>query len=222
MPDEFQERQGVVSAIQEEVAEVRRLLGEDLPPRALFERYKPERGWFLRPDSAEDIHGIDHEARVLIWQELLARLLIKDGAALDQEALRWAAATHDTQRVSDGIDFPHGQRAAVWVERHLLHHIPAGSLETVLYLNTWHVPLDDQAPGMTPELAVFKDADALDRVRIDDFNSRYLRRSYSQTLLQYLAQELFDRSEAKRWSQGYAAFDCVCEAAVEMGLIRPD
>jgi hypothetical protein len=222
MPGEFQEEKEVISSIQEHVAEVRRSLGDDLPARALFERYRPERGWFLRPDSAEDIHGIDHEARVLIWQELLARLLIKDGAALDQEALRWAAATHDTQRVSDGIDFLHGQRAAAWVEGHLLQRIPAGSLDTVRYLNTWHVPSDKQAPEMTPELTVFKDADALDRVRIYDFDARYLRCSYAQTLLQYLAQDLFDQSEAKRENEGYAPFDCVCEAAVNMGLIRPD
>ncbi|WP_220198981.1 hypothetical protein [Ktedonospora formicarum] len=222
MPGESQEGQRIVSSIQEHVAQVRRLLGDALPARALFERYRPEREWFLQPDCAEDIHGIDHEARVLIWQELLARLLIKGGAALDQEALRWAAATHDTQRVSHGIDFPHGQRAAAWVKRHLLHRIPVDSLDTVLYLNIWHVPFDDQAPEMTPELAVFKDADSLDRVRIDDLNARYLRCHYSQTLLQYLAQELFDRSEAKRWSEGYATFDCVCAAAMDMGLIRPD
>lgn len=222
MPGHFQEERAAVPAWREEVAEVRRLLGEDLPTRALLERYRPERAWFLRPDHVEDIHGIDHEARVLVWQELLARLLIKDGAVLDQEALRWAAATHDTRRASDGVDYPHGQRAAAWVKQHLAQHIPADSLETVLYLNIWHVPSDDQAPEMTPELAVFKDADALDRVRIYDFNPRYLRHHYSETLLQYLAQELFERSEAKRWSEGYPVFDCVLEAALEMGLLNPD
>ena len=210
------------SPFQKHRAQLWRLLGEDLPGRALFERYRPERGWFLRPASAEDIHGINHEARVLLWQELLARLLIKDGAVLDQEALRWAAVTHDTQRAFDGIDFPHGQRAAAWVAQHLRHHIPASSFETVLYLNTWHVPSDDQAPAMTPELAVFKDADALDRVRIYDFDARYVRCSYAQTLLQYLAQDLFEQSEAKHEDEGYALFDCVYEVAVSMGLIHPD
>lgn len=216
----FQEHQA--APFREDVTELRRLLGQDQPTRALLERYRPERGWFLRPKYIEDIHGIDHEARVLVWQELLARLLIKDGAVLDQEALRWAAATHDTQRASDGMDFPHGQRAAAWVKQHLVQHIPAASLETVLYLNTWHVPSDEQAPEMTPELAVFKDADGLDRVRIGDLNPRYLRHSYSATLLQSLAQELFELSEAKRWNAGYPVFDCVLEAALTMGLINPD
>jgi hypothetical protein len=224
MPIEFQhDNSSVLPAgalsVREAAAELQRLLGEDLPTQLLLERYRPEQRWFLRPHCAEDIHGIDHEARVLVWQELLAHLLIKDGAVLDQDALRWAAATHDTQRVSDGADYPHGQRAAAWVEQQLMHRIPEASLDTVLYLNTWHVPSDQQAPEMTPELAVFKDADALDRVRIYDFDPRYLRKGYSRTLLRYLSQALFDLSEAKRWGEGYAVFDCVMVAALELGLI---
>lgn len=208
-----------VLSVQAAVAELRQLLGRDLPTRSLLECYRPELRWFLRPHSAEDIHGIDHEARVMIWQELLARLLSKEGVALNQEALRWAAATHDTQRASDGADYPHGQRAAAWVKQQLTKRIPAAALETITYLNTWHVPPDSQAPEMTPELAVFKDADALDRVRIYDFDPRYLRCSYAHSLLQYLAQELFDLSEAKRWGEHYPVFDCVMVAAQELGLI---
>lgn len=75
---------------------------------------------------------------------------------------------------------------------------------------------------MTPELAVFKDADALDRVQIYDFDPHYLRCDYSQTLLQYLAQALFDASKAKRWSEGYAVFDCVMAAALKLDLISPE
>lgn len=206
--------------VSQAAARVRLLLGEDLPTRALLEQYRPEQRWFLRPECAEDIHGIGHEARVLVWQELLARLLIKDGMALNQEALRWAAATHDTQRVSDGADYPHGQRAAAWVEQRLRGHIPEQAFDTVLYLNTWHVPSDNLAPQMTPELAVFKDADALDRVRIFDFNPRYLRCSYASTLLRYLAEELFEVSEAKRWRDKLDVFDGVLAAALDLGLLR--
>jgi hypothetical protein len=101
---------------EEAQGEIRRLLGEHLPSRSLFERYRPPIQWFLRPEEIGSIHGINHEARVLIWQELLARLLINDGMILDQEALRWAAVTHDTQRLADGTDFPHGERAALWSE----------------------------------------------------------------------------------------------------------
>ncbi len=206
-------------SVQEAVAKLRQLLGDNLPERALLERYQPEQSWFLRPECAEDIHGIGHEARVLIWQELLARLLIKDGMTLNQEALRWAAATHDTQRISDGLDSPHGQRAAAWVGKHLGQRIPEHALETVRYLNTWHVPSDLRAPEMTPELAVFKDADGLDRVRIFDFDPRYLRTRYAGTLLCYLANELFEVSEARRWRDQLSAFDSVISAALDLGLI---
>src|SRR5215831_15152017 len=106
------------------VEELRNVLGENVPSRSLLDRYRPQNAWFLKPEKIGEIHGINHEARVLVWQELLARLLMKDGVVLDQEALRWAAATHDTQRIDDGIDFPHGRRAAAWVQEHLNQTIP--------------------------------------------------------------------------------------------------
>ncbi|MBO0778961.1 MAG: hypothetical protein J2P37_09070 [Ktedonobacteraceae bacterium] len=189
-----------------------------MPPRSLFERYRPPEHWFFRRDDIGGIHGIDHEARVLIWQELLARLLIKDGMLLDQEALRWAAATHDTQRHADGADIEHGERAAAWVKHRLSHLIPAGTLSLVAYLNTWHVPPDQFAPSPPPELAVFKDADSLDRVRLYDLDPAYLRCAPSQ-LLTPLAQALFEKSEEKRDQEGYPIFDCVLAAAVDLGLI---
>jgi hypothetical protein len=204
---------------QAAAAEVRRLLGDDLPARSLFERYRPPDRWFARPHDVGGIHGINHEARVMVWQEVLARLLIKDGISLDQEALRWAAATHDTQRLADGSDYPHGERAAAWVERNLRDRVPAGSLSTVVYLNTWHVPPDVSAPRMTPELAVFKDADGLDRVRIYDLDPRYLRLDYSKCLLRYLAQSLLDGSEEKQEREGHGWFDCAIAAAMALGLV---
>lgn len=211
-----------IVSIEDAIGEVRRLLGEKLPSRSLFEQYRPLDQWFLRPDEIGNIHGINHEARVMIWQEILARLLIKDGMTLDQEALRWAAATHDTQRIADGTDFPHGERAAAWVERELKHRISERSLETVIYLNTWHVPPDSSAPAMTPELAVFKDADSLDRVRLYDLDPEFLRCDYSKILLQHLAQALLEQSEEKQQQEDFGLFDCVIEAAVDLGLILTD
>jgi hypothetical protein len=207
-----------MTSLETATREIQQLLEDDLPSRSLFERYRPLDQWFLRPNTIESIHGINHEARVMIWQELLARLLIKDGVSLDQEALRWAAATHDTQRKDDGADFLHGERAAAWVKQRL-QHIPEHSLETVVYLNTWHVPRDEFAPRMTPELAVFKDADGLDRVRIYDFDPQFLRWDYSKTLLQYLTQALFERSEEKQQA-GSQFFACVIEAAIDLGLVH--
>ncbi|HEY7414246.1 MAG TPA: hypothetical protein VH593_03570 [Ktedonobacteraceae bacterium] len=126
--------------MSEAVKAIRSVLGRNLPSRSLLEQYRPHNEWFLKPDKIGSIHGINHEARVLVWQELLARLLLKVGKTLDQEALRWAAATHDTQRVDDGVDPQHGERAATWVQQKLQDTILANSLETVIYLNRWHVP----------------------------------------------------------------------------------
>ena len=193
-------------------------LGGQLPARSLLEQYRPRQQWFLRPESLGSIHGINHEARVLVWQELLARLVIQGGQALDTEALRWAAATHDTQRADDGLDALHGERAAVWVHQQMQGSIPASSLETVAYLNRWHVPADSRAPAMTPELAVFKDADGLDRVRLADLNPRLLRWDCSRQLLLPLANALLIASE-RHQRRGAALFDCVLVGALELGLI---
>jgi hypothetical protein len=212
----------MISIEETAIREIRRLLGEDLPPQSLFACYKPLDQWFLRQDDIGGIHGINHEARVMVWQEILARLLIKDGMKLDQEALRWAAATHDTQREADGSDYLHGERAAVWVEQTLEHRIPERSLETVVYLNRWHVPRDVYAPRMTPELAVFKDADGLDRVRIDDLNPHFLRHDYAKTLLPHVAQALFDSCEIKQQQAGFQNFDSVIDVAVELGLVTDE
>ena len=203
----------------EAVEALRSVLGENIPSRSLLERYRPQHEWFLRPETIGSIHGINHEARVLVWQELLARVLIKDGIALDQEALRWAAATHDTQRIDDGIDFPHGRRAAAWVQQQLRHTISVSSLETVVYLCSWHVPPDRSAPDMTPGLATFKDADGLDRVRLGYFDPRFLRWDRSKQLLLPLAEALLEASEEKQAREGYGLFDCVIVAAVDLGLI---
>jgi uncharacterized protein len=158
----------------------------------------------------------------LVWQELLARLVLADGQALDldQEALRWAAAVHDTQRIADGLDLPHGRRAAAWVKRKrtLRNALPARTLHTLVYLCEWHVPPDDAVPTMTPELAVFKDADGLDRVRLSDLNLMYLRWDYSRKLLAPLADALFRASFIKEWF-GEEPFDCVLDAAEALGLL---
>src|SRR5262249_34857390 len=122
----------------------------------------------------------------------------------------------------DGIDFPHGRRAAAWVHQQLRHAIPATSLETVVYLCTWHVPPDHSAPGMTPELAAFKDADGLDRVRLGDLDPRFLRWDRSKQLLLPLAEALLEASEAKQEREGYGHFECVIAAAVELGLIAEE
>lgn len=197
-------------------------LDGQLPARSLLERYRPPTAWFARPDHIGSIHGLAHEARVLIWQELLARLVVADGQALDldQEALRWAAAVHDTQRIADGLDLLHGSRAAAWVKRKrtLRNAWARGARETLAYLCAWHVAPDSAAPTMTAELAVFKDADGLDRVRLGDLNPTYLRWEHSRKLLLPLAYPLFVNSLIREWMGG-DPFDSVLDAAEALGLL---
>lgn len=211
-------RSNLQDSAQAALDTLRQQLGAAFPARSDLLPYRPHPKWFLRPASIGSIHGIAHEARVLVWQELLARVLIQEGATLDQEALRWAAVTHDTRRVDDGPDWQHGERAAVWVQQTLQGSIPAASLETVAYLNRWHVPPDASAPAMTPELAVFKDADALDRVRLLNLNLRYLRWEQSQTLLVPLANALLIESMGKQM-MGVPPFEAVLAAAQDIGLV---
>lgn len=207
------------------VAALTQRLAGQLPARSLLARYRPPQTWFARPDHIGGIHGIGHEARVLIWQELLARLVLADGQrqALDQEALRWAAVIHDTQRVEDGLDLLHGSRAATWVRRKrtVQKALTAPTLETLAYLCTWHVPPDSAAPTMTAELAVFKDADGLDRVRLGDLNARYLRWEASRDLLLPLASPLFRGSLAREWAGG-DPFESALDAGVDLGLLGND
>lgn len=152
----------------------------DVPALARFE---PHRNWFLRPPTG--IHGIEHEARVLVLGQLLAEMESAAGANVSAHALAWAAVIHDTQRVDDGVDPQHGTRAAEWI-RSRPGLLPDKDLvDAVSYLCHWHVPEDEEAPLLTAELRTFKDADALDRWRIDDLDPAYLRTESSRLLLDF-------------------------------------
>ncbi len=179
-------------------------------------QYEPQTEWFEREPGG--IHGIVHEARVLIWSQVLAVLGVREGLAVDPDVLGWAAV-HDTQRQDDGSDPEHGSRAAEWIERQP-NLIPATVPRArVAYLCRWHVPPDHRAPEMTDELRVFKDADALDRWRIYDLDPRLLRTRIAHTLLSAsrnlwsLTDHLFDSGEA---------FEKVVSTAVEIGVLRPE
>ncbi len=121
--------------------------------------------------------------RVLVLQELIADSLVKEGINLDREALRWAAGLHDLGRIDDGIDPDHGKRGGEWIANSLKGTIPSDIFETVIYLVTWHNISDDQIPKMTDEMAVLKDADALDRIRINDLDPTRLRFEISKSLI---------------------------------------
>jgi uncharacterized protein len=183
---------------------------EELPKRSLLAKYKPAESWFIEEKIAYGIHGIEHETRVLIWQEILSIYLAKQGNKVNQEALRWAAVTHDTQRKDHFFDVDHGKRSAEWVKNNIF--LDAQTLEAVAYLNYNHVPEDYLIPKMPLELLILKDADALDRARLDDLNPLKLRNPITKKLIRP-AEELCDKT------MKFHTFDEIIEQAVKMNLV---
>jgi hypothetical protein len=141
-----------------------------------LEQYHPIATWFAH--NPYGIHGLNHAARVFVWANMIGRQLHATGVSLSIEAIRWAAVLHDVGRLSDGIDAGHGERSAAWVAGHrdrLPMALEDDVIERVLYCCRWHDTRDKEIPVMTPELICIKDADGLDRVRINDLDPNLLR-----------------------------------------------
>lgn len=179
----------------------------------LLRQFEPQKKW-LAHDST--IHGVGHMTRVFILQELLCDGLEKQGVLVNREVTRYAAMAHDVGRMNDGRDIEHGCRSATWIKKHLASKMTPEVLDMVTYCVHWHVPSDDEAPVMTTELRVLKDADGLDRVRLGDLNPDCLRTDIAKDLID-VAQDLFDISQ--RADGKAATFEDVLGAAKQLGLI---
>jgi hypothetical protein len=161
-------------------------------------KYRPSPSWFAH--SPYGIHGIGHAARVLVWANLIGQQLRTSGVDLSLEAVRWAAVLHDVARLSDGWDKGHGARSADWVaenRKSLPFTLPDDLFERALLCCRWHEITDQDIPVLTPELISMKDADGLDRVRINDLNPDYLR-SEPARLLVAQAWDLYRATESAR------------------------
>ncbi len=152
----------------------------DAISQKLLKQFEPQKAW-LTHDSY--LHGVGHMARVFILQELICDGLEAKGVAVDRTVTRYAAMAHDVGRVDDGEDFEHGTRSAAWMKRHLADKMTPEQLDAATYCVHWHVPPDSEAPVMTTELMVLKDADGLDRVRLGDLDASYLRTDVAKTLI---------------------------------------
>lgn len=155
-------------------------------------------------------------ARVFILQELICDELEKQGITVNREVVRWAAATHDVGRIDDGNDLKHGARSAKWIEENLYDQMSAEMLDMATYIVHWHVPPDTEAPEMTTELKVLKDADALDRVRLGDLDTRYLRTDVAKKMVG-LAEDLY---QSYLDNKSDDAFDAVLKAALSLGVVE--
>ncbi len=188
--------------------------GEISPiPEQLIRKFETKSSW-LSHDS--ELHGVDHMARVFILQELICNRLEEQGVAVNREVVRWAAATHDVGRIDDGVDLEHGTRSAKWIEENLYDQMSPKMLDKVTYIVHWHVPPDSEAPVMTTELKVLKDADALDRVRLGDLDTSYLRTDVATGLVG-LSEDLY---QSYLDNKSDDAFDAVFKAGLSIGVVE--
>jgi hypothetical protein len=183
----------------------------------ILDLYEPLPTWYLH--NAYGIHGIGHAARVLAWAERIGQSMIEGGTPVDLPVIRWAAVLHDVRRVDESQDPLHGQRVAKWIHEYseqIAGNLDAHQLQQVIYCCTWHVPDDHLAPKLIPELICLKDADGLDRVRLNDLNPAFLRTPSARDLCSQ-AQRLYDDSMRNDLGNSWAL---VREAALRLGIWR--
>ena len=171
-------------------------------PRACNEAVPdPEPAWFLRAsgyDASGSIHGMNHTRRVMIHAGGIARA--EGFAPWEGQALMHAARWHDIGRTHDGVDYYHGAKSAGKVLALDLHRGLAPQVyEAALAAVTHHSGSEEHgeramayleffqmggsgyrrhrvpAEGAMRVFRALKDADALDRVRLGDLDTSYLR-----------------------------------------------
>lgn len=148
------------------------------------------------------IHGQDHIERVIFFAHLLAFHYKLDQR--DTDVLRNAASLHDTKRVNDGWDTEHGHRAAIEsISYSYADKADDGVIQAVIAAHSTDDKIMDDTIRefikdgddfeRTKRLAkLFKDADGLDRVRINHLDPAYLRNDFSKDLVDF-AYDLYDR-----------------------------
>lgn len=154
-------------------------------------------------------HNLDHCARVLLYSLMIADKM--DLSEDDKALLAAAAVFHDSRRIDDWYDTGHGQRAAEYYKQYCLQNSLVLTFSPVCHKIIFYHDLHD-ANGLEAlsqektanEKAlllyqIFKDADALDRLRLgkEALDISYLRTPASAdfyelaySLRKFSAQEL--------------------------------
>jgi putative nucleotidyltransferase with HDIG domain len=150
------------------------------------------------------IHGISHAKRVYVLIALLAELekLEED----EKELLKLAALYHDIGRKGDGGCIKHGKYSVDMIVEYNLVQINNEQLNILKFIIENHC-IDDADAIATIEsynfinekrvkylFDIFKDADALDRVRTDDLDTSYLRTASARrsVVIAYDLLELYE------------------------------
>lgn len=149
--------------------------------------------WFYNPHG---VHGILHVKRVLFLSLLMSHIDKLD--AKDELILIYASLYHDIGRVDDGVDKNHGVRSA---EKRKTLNLPITGLDVndiriMDFIIKYHNEKDVKALKALSKMKAiqnkeraedlykrFKDCDNLDRVRLGDLDSSYLRTETGKSLL---------------------------------------
>ena len=136
------------------------------------------------------LHGAGHISRVMVLGALLVQR-----AQLDEDVtqlLMYACAYHDVGRVDDSVDDEHGLRAALQVEE--LTGLAGQPLHCLQAAVEAHSRPDERMGDVLTKYGVadvayawplaklLKDADGLDRVRLDMLDPSYLRHAFTPPL----------------------------------------
>ncbi|WP_324823504.1 hypothetical protein [Sinanaerobacter sp. ZZT-01] len=190
------EKEVIVRPSDIEIVDMQTIKGiedlDDIFP-AVIDTYKDFRETMLTLNFAQDssVHGKEHTARVLLLSLILSELLNLPQS--DRKILSTAAIYHDTKRVNDNIDLEHGYYSSLYYQSNVTKPDP-----TVSFLIEYHCRPDDEGYEEIKRNRVlsknrtktqflfnlFKDADALDRVRfgLQDLDVNQLRLPESKSL----------------------------------------
>lgn len=160
-----------------------------------FNRYYSmlKREWFFSPNG---IHGLEHIKRVLIYVLLLSKDLDLNNE--DTDLLCLCAIYHDIGRSNDLIDDCHGYESyKKLIELNLFLPDNDEDKKIIKFIITNH-SIDDKTAienissynisdtSRAVELfKIFKDCDALDRVRVNHLDDNYLRYELSKKYIPF-------------------------------------
>ncbi len=174
------------------LADVRALVpisdGGLIPPPALF----------LHQST---LHGQAHEARVLVH----ALRLVEATGFVDEMTRLWAAVyLHDLARLHDGVCPQHG--ADAWARLANLAGVRAlfarggvtdadyPAIQAAVTIHSHGEPPADHPHRRL--MALLKDADGLDRVRLGDLDARYLRHAEARAMIGF-AERLYQATDGR-------------------------
>lgn len=167
-----------------------------LEEKGLMEIYRVRSGEILPPYFSDPygIHGIAHARRVLMLSLILASL--NNLSREDMEILILASFYHDIGRTHNGTCFEHGRKSFIKMAglglagaergedseilRYVIENHCVDDREGYQSAGKYHFGNKDRAIGL---LKLFKDCDNLDRVRLGDLNTSYLRNRHSPGLV---------------------------------------